>query len=178
MRSFTLEPLPQETTPQASRVPRKTWERAPTPIYMMPVRNSNEPCTRPVRIGLASGGLGIHRCLIWRDRWVVSHIASGKSIGSIALVYWQAKRLLDVMLLLGLHFGLSFECSIDDFAKRCEQIGMTAQQWRYYHEEAIGLPRSYKAWRIAAFCIRHHARHHAVKPRPFPDHSPEQRGQS
>lgn len=35
MRSFTLEPLPPETMPQAERVPRKTWDRAPKPIYML-----------------------------------------------------------------------------------------------------------------------------------------------
>ena len=173
MRSFTLEPLPPDTTPQASRVPRKTWDRAPTPIYMMAKLKSAE--IRRVRIGLASGGLGIHRSVSWpkrSQRWTVSHIDSGLSLHSASLLYWEAKRLLDVALLLGLAFGVDFEKDSLAVANARFDAGVLERDWRYYFGEAVHLPREFKAWQIAAKVLRRR------NTEPFPDHSPEQRGQS
>lgn len=173
MRSFTLEPLPPETTPQASRVPRKTWDRAPKPIYMLAKLDAKSAETRRVRIGLASGGLGIHRSVTWPkrlQRWEVSHIHSGLTLHSASLLYWEAKRLLDVALLLGLAFGVNFEKDSLAVANASFDAGVLERDWRYYFSEAVHLPREIKAWQIAAKVLRKR------EAKPFPDHSPEQRG--
>lgn len=161
MRSFTLEPLPPETTQQASRVPRKTWDRAPKPIWMMAKLNDGASEFQRVRIGLASGGLGIHRSLTWPkrlQRWEVSHIHSGLSVSSGGLLYWEAKRLLDVVLLIGLYFGVSFDQDARTIADRLQNEGVTEKRLRWFICEANVYARTVTATQIAVRLIRQHNR--------------------